>query len=78
MKVAKLGFDYPRVPRCESEDLPAPVIKALREVNDRLLAKHAAEDPLAKEIQESQANDIKQTRSWTDISLRAYLNSESQ
>lgn len=65
-------------PDVKVKTFPAPVIKALREVNDRLLAKHAAEDPLAKEIQESQANYLKQTRSWTDISLRAYLNSESQ
>ncbi len=65
-------------PDVKVKTFPAPVINALREVNDRLLAKHAAEDPLAKEIQESQANYLKQTRSWTDISLRAYLNSESQ
>ena len=36
-----------------------------------------AKDPLTKEIQESQANYLKQVRSWTDISHRAYLNSQA-
>lgn len=65
--------EYPDV---KVKDFPPEVIKALREANDRLLAEHAEKDTLAKEIQESQANYLNDARQWTDISMRAYLNSE--
>ena len=39
------------------------------------LAERAAEDPLAREIIESQAAYIKKARAWTQISDQAYLNS---
>ncbi len=67
--------EYPDV---KVKDFPPEVIKALRDANDRLLADHAAKDALAKEIQESQANYLKDVRQWTDISMRAYLNNEQQ
>ncbi|MCZ4371223.1 TRAP transporter substrate-binding protein [Vibrio diazotrophicus] len=67
--------EYPDV---KVKDFPPEVIKALRDANGRLLAEHAAQDPLAKEIQESQANYLKEVRQWTDISMRAYLNNEAQ
>ncbi len=40
-------------------------MSALKEANDRLLAKHAEKDALAKEIQASQASYLEQVRSWT-------------
>ena len=54
------------------------MIAALREANVRLLKQHAEKDALAKEIQESQASYIEQVRPWSDISHRAYLNSQAQ
>jgi TRAP-type mannitol/chloroaromatic compound transport system substrate-binding protein len=47
----------------------------MRKANDELLAERAAEDPLAKEIIESQAAYLKKVRAWTQISDQAYLNS---
>ena len=41
-------------------------------------AAHAEKDELAKEIQASQASYLEQVRSWTDISHRAYLNSQAK
>lgn len=51
---------------------------ALRAANDKLLKEHAAQDPLAKEIQASQAAYLKQVRAWTDISTKAYLDNEAK
>ncbi|QTG88535.1 TRAP transporter substrate-binding protein [Vibrio furnissii] len=70
---ASITTEYPNV---KVKTFPPAVIDALRAANDRLLAEHAAADPQAKEIQESQASYMKQVRAWTDISTRAYLNSE--
>lgn len=70
---ASITTEYPNV---KVKTFPPQVIKALREANDRLLAEHAAEDPQAKEIQQSQAKYMQDVRAWTDISTRAYLNSE--
>lgn len=66
--------EYPDV---QVKNFSAEVMSALRAANDKLLAQHAEKDPLTKEIQESQANYLKQVRSWTDISLKAYLNSQT-
>lgn len=67
--------EYPDV---QVKNFPPAVLKAMKEANDRLLAKHAAEDELAKKIQQSQASYLKQSRAWTDISLNAYLNDQAQ
>ncbi|EHS1182234.1 TRAP transporter substrate-binding protein [Vibrio vulnificus] len=72
---ASIKSEYPNV---QVKDFPASVMTALRTANDKLLKEHAAQDALAKEIQESQAAYIKQVRPWTDISARAYLNSQAQ
>ena len=42
--------------------------------NDKLLAEAAKGDAQAKKIIDSQAMYLKTTRNYTDISLRAYLN----
>ena len=67
--------EYPDV---QVKDFPPEVMSALKEANDRLLAAHAEKDELAKEIQASQASYLEQVRSWTDISHRAYLNSQAK
>ncbi|WP_194435530.1 TRAP transporter substrate-binding protein [Vibrio fluminensis] len=71
---ASIQSEYPNV---EVKDFPAEVISALEEANERLLAEHAAKDELAKKIQESQAAYLEQVRPWSDISHRAYLNSQA-
>ncbi len=66
--------EYPDV---QVKDFPPEVMQAMRDANARLLAEHAEKDALAKEIQQSQADYLKQVRSWTDISHRAYLNNQA-
>ncbi|MDP5254119.1 MULTISPECIES: TRAP transporter substrate-binding protein [unclassified Vibrio] len=72
---ATIQTEYPDV---KIKNFPDEVITSLREANDRLLKAHADKDPMAKEIQQSQADYLKQVRAWTDISTKAYLNSLSQ
>jgi len=69
---ATMKAEFPNV---EVKTFPDAVIAALRKANDELLAEHAAKDPLAKEILESQDGYMKTVRQWTDIADRAYLNS---
>jgi TRAP-type mannitol/chloroaromatic compound transport system substrate-binding protein len=71
---ATIKSEYPNV---EVKDFPPEVMAAMKEANDRLLQKHAEEDALAKEIQDSQASYMEQVRQWTNISQRAYLNSQA-
>ena len=72
---ASIQSEYPDV---KVKDFPVEVIAALREANDRLLANHAEKDALAKKIQASQAAYLDQVRPWSNISQRAYLNSQAQ
>merc|ERR1712000_448283 len=72
--LAVLDTEYPDV---KIRTFPEDVMTALRKANDELLAEKAKEDPLAKEILESQASYLKKVRHWTDISDKAYLNSIS-
>ncbi len=69
---ATMKAEFPNV---EVKSFPPEVLAALRKANDELLAEHAANDPLAKEILESQAEYMGVVRQWTDIADRAYLNS---
>lgn len=54
-------------------NLPADVMAALRQINDRKLQERAAADPLAARIIASQSDYLKQARAWVDISERAYI-----
>lgn len=72
---ASIQSEYPNV---QVKDFPVEVMTALREANDRLLKEHADKDATAKEIQASQAAYIEQVRPWSNISHRAYLNSQAQ
>ncbi|WP_261817446.1 TRAP transporter substrate-binding protein [Vibrio gallicus] len=64
--------EYPDV---QVKNFPPEVMTQLRAANDKLLVEHAAQDDMAKKIQKSQAEYMKQVRSWTEISDKAYLNS---
>lgn len=63
-------------PNIKVKTFPKPVIDAMRKANTELLAEAAAADPLAKEIQDSQAKYMAKARVWTAISDQAYLNSQ--
>lgn len=69
---ATMKAEFPNV---EVKSFPPEVLAALRKANDDLLAEHAANDPLAKEILDSQSEYMGVVRQWTDIADRAYLNS---
>ncbi len=69
---ATMKAEFPNV---QVKSFPDDVIAALRKANDELLAEHAANDELAKEILESQDSYMHTVRQWTDIADRAYLNS---
>jgi TRAP-type mannitol/chloroaromatic compound transport system substrate-binding protein len=64
--------DYPNV---QIKTFPPDVLAALYKANQELLADRAANDPLAKEIIDSQAAYLAKARAWTKISDQAYLNS---
>ena len=65
-------------PDIQVKNFPPEVMSAIKKANSDLLAAQASKDELAKEILESQANYLKTVRPWTDISLKAYLDSQSQ
>jgi len=69
---ATMKAEFPNV---QVKQFPPEVIQALSKANDELLAEHAANDELAKEILDSQAEYMGVVRQWTDIADRAYLNS---
>jgi TRAP-type mannitol/chloroaromatic compound transport system substrate-binding protein len=49
------------------------IITAMKQANDELLAETSANDPVFKEILDSQTAYMKMTRKWTEISDYAYL-----
>lgn len=67
--------EYPNI---QVKTFPPEVTAAMRKANDELLAEKAASDPLAKKILDSQAEYMRKSRAWTDISDKAYLNSLSK
>ncbi len=70
---ASMKKDFPNI---ELRDFPPEVIAAMRQATDELLAEQAEKDPLAKEIIQSQANYLAKMRAWTEISAKAYLDSQ--
>lgn len=62
-------------PNIQVKTFPREVLLAMKGANQELLDEKSAEDALAKEIIDSQANYMKQVRVWTNISDRAYLDS---
>ncbi len=70
---AKMKSEYPNI---KVKTFPKDVMDALRKANAELLAERAKDDPLAKEIIDSQAAYMKDARVWTEISDKAYLDSQ--
>ncbi|GAB1623732.1 TRAP transporter substrate-binding protein [Agarivorans albus] len=64
--------EYPDI---KVRTFPKEVLTALKKANDELLAEHAARDPLAKEIIESQQSFTEKARAYTLISDLGYLES---
>ncbi len=67
---AKMKSEFPSI---QVRDFPPAVIDAMKKANLELLEEQAQQDPLAKTILDSQAEYLNTVRQWTDISLRAYL-----
>ncbi|CAB9542271.1 TRAP transporter solute receptor, unknown substrate 6 [uncultured Gammaproteobacteria bacterium] len=67
--------DYPNI---KVKTFPKPVFDALKTANNKLLKKLAANNPLSKEIIESQSSYLRKIRAWTAISDQAYLNFQSK
>ncbi len=68
----KMLAEYPNI---EIKNFPLPVLKAMKEVNDRLILELKDRNPLAKEIIESQAKYLEKSRRWTEISEQLFLES---
>lgn len=67
-----IQVDYPGV---QIRTFPPEVLEAMYEVTQDLLKAHAGQDPLAKEVLDSQSRFLWKVRRWTVISDQAYLNS---
>ncbi len=65
-------------PNVQIKNFPEDVLMAVAEANDKLLAEAAQDDPQAKRIIESQEKYLRNARNYTDISLRAYLNTMAE
>lgn len=65
-------------PNIKVKTFPKSVFEKLRKANAELLKELSAKDPLSKEIIASRLAYLKKIRAWTDISDKAYLNSESK
>ena len=69
---ATIKSEYPDI---KVKTFPPEVLDAMRKANEELLAETAGDNPLAKEIIDSQAAYLDKARNWTLISDQAYLNS---
>jgi TRAP-type mannitol/chloroaromatic compound transport system substrate-binding protein len=69
-----MSSEYPDI---KVRSFPPEVINALKQANGELLKQQAANDELAKEILDSQASYLNKMREWTNISLQAYLNEQT-
>lgn len=67
----KISTEYPNV---QIKSFPPEVMAAIQKANDELIKEMEAKGGLTAEIIKSQRDYLKQTRAWTDISDKAYLN----
>lgn len=72
---ASMKKEYPNI---KVKTFPKPVFDKLKMANKKLLKKLAANNPLSKEIIQSQADYLQKMRAWTAISDQSYLNSQSK
>ncbi|WP_372982741.1 TRAP transporter substrate-binding protein [Marinobacter sediminum] len=68
---ASIQEEYPNV---QIKKFPDEVFQAMKKANDKLLKEAAEGDELAAKIVKSQQEYLEQSRAYTDISERAYLN----
>jgi TRAP-type mannitol/chloroaromatic compound transport system substrate-binding protein len=68
--LASIEKEYPNV---KVRSFPTPVIAAMKQANDELVAEYSAKDAQFKEIIDSQKAYMKMARRWTQISDYAYL-----
>ncbi len=54
--------------------LPDDVLARLREISDEVVAEIADKDPFARKVYDSYRRFYSETKAWTDISEKAYLN----
>ncbi|CAE6934527.1 Part of the tripartite ATP-independent periplasmic (TRAP) transport system [Vibrio sp. B1REV9] len=71
---ATMNAEYPDI---KVRDFPPEVLNAMQNATQALLKEQASNDPLAKEIIESQQQYLTKIRAWTDISSKAYLDVNS-
>lgn len=70
VNLATLKSDYPNV---TVSSFPKPVMNAILQANNQLLAEFAAKDPLTAEILQSLTDYKTKIRAWTNLSDKAYL-----
>ncbi|NOH63815.1 TRAP transporter substrate-binding protein [Vibrio sp. RE88] len=69
---ATMTQEYPDI---KVRDFPPQVLEAMQKATQELLEEQASSDPLAKQIIESQRQYLAKVRAWTEISAKAYLDS---
>jgi len=65
-------------PDVQVKQFPAEVIEALRASNDELIASESARSEIAARIIASQKAYLEQSRAWTEIGEKLYLDSVAQ
>ncbi|WP_422822175.1 TRAP transporter substrate-binding protein [Vibrio coralliilyticus] len=69
---ASMSAEYPNI---KVRDFPPEVLSAMQTATQELLEELANKDELAKQIIESQRQYLAKVRAWTEISAKAYLDS---
>ncbi|WP_303291183.1 TRAP transporter substrate-binding protein [Marinobacter sp. SS5-14b] len=72
---ANIKKDYPNV---QIKQFPEDIFQAMYDANKKLLKETADNSPMAKKIIDSQLSYQEQSRAYTDISERAYLNTMTE
>jgi TRAP-type mannitol/chloroaromatic compound transport system substrate-binding protein len=57
-----------------AQPLPDPVVKALRDANDKILAEAVARDPVTKKVHDSYMAYKAKYDAWSDMSETVYHN----
>ena len=65
-----MKIEYPNI---KVMTFPEPVLQAMKQATDEVLAEYAAKDPFFKEVIESQQQFMKKGREWTRMSEQYYL-----
>ncbi len=73
-----LAIMQEQFPELEIRQFPSSVIDALKESNAQLLEQEMARSDVAKEIIASRAAFLQKARGWTEVGVKAYLDSMSE